>query len=126
MTSSKLPSFVTTPVDEIPQIVDRLHQSFHSHKTRPVEFRLKQLRKLYWAITDHAEEIVEACQKDLHKGVFDAYAAEIDFVREGILFINDNLAKWVKDEKAPDIKFPNWLLAPRIRKDPLGVVLIIG
>ncbi|RVX75487.1 hypothetical protein B0A52_00840 [Exophiala mesophila] len=126
MDSSKLPSFVETPVEDIPQIVDRLRQSFHSQKTRPIEFRLKQLRKLYWAITDHTEQILEACSKDLHKGVFDAYSAELDFVREGILLINKNLAEWVKDEKAPDIAFPNWLLSPRIRKDPLGVVLVIG
>ena len=126
MSSVALPPFVTTPVDDIPGIVNRLQRTFHSHKTRPVEFRLRQLRKLYWGITDHAEDIVQACQKDLHKGVFDAYAAEIDFVRDGILFLTQNLEKWVKDEKAADIAFPNWLLGPKIRKDPLGVVLVIG
>jgi beta-apo-4'-carotenal oxygenase len=43
-----------------------------------------------------------------------------------IVFICNNLAKWMKDEKAPDIPLMNAALSPKIRKDPLGVVLVIG
>jgi beta-apo-4'-carotenal oxygenase len=43
-----------------------------------------------------------------------------------IIFIQNNLKKWVEDEKAPDIPLLNTALNPRIRKDPIGTVLIIG
>jgi beta-apo-4'-carotenal oxygenase len=32
----------------------------------------------------------------------------------------------MKDEKAPDIDLMNSFLSPKIRKDPLGAVLVIG
>jgi len=43
-----------------------------------------------------------------------------------IIFICNNLEKWMKDESAPDISLTNKFLGPKIRKDPLGVVLVIG
>ncbi len=43
-----------------------------------------------------------------------------------IIFTCDNLESWAKDESAPDIPLLNKALNPRIRKDPLGVVLVIG
>lgn len=43
-----------------------------------------------------------------------------------IVFVTKNLEKWAKDEKAKDIPLTNALMSPRIRKDPLGCVLVIG
>merc|ERR1712000_700690 len=105
--SMKLPEFKTTPVDEIPEIVSRL-------------------RKLYWAIDDHKEELVEACRRDLNKGYFEAMVGEVNWVQNDIVFQTQNLEKWMRDEKPADIAWTNRLVSPRIRKDPLGVVLVIG
>lgn len=44
-----IPPLQSTPVDEISARVAKVRASFFEHKTRPVEFRLVQLRKLYWA-----------------------------------------------------------------------------
>lgn len=44
----KVPEFEHTPIDKIPVIYNRLQKSFLQHKTRPLEWRLTQLRKLYW------------------------------------------------------------------------------
>lgn len=52
--------------------------------------------------------------------------AEYGWVLNDIVFVQNNLPKWVKDEKAPDIPLANKLLAPHIRKEPLGTVLVIG
>lgn len=46
--SVQLPAFTNTPLDEIPKIVEEVRSTFFSQKTKPVEFRLRQLRKLYW------------------------------------------------------------------------------
>jgi beta-apo-4'-carotenal oxygenase len=43
-----LPAFSNTPVDEIPTIVEEVRSTFFTQKTKPIEFRLRQLRKLYW------------------------------------------------------------------------------
>ena len=43
-----------------------------------------------------------------------------------IIFVSNNVEKWAKDESAPDIPLMNRALWPKIRKDPMGAVLIIG
>lgn len=44
-----IPELQYTPVDDIQGRVAELRQTFLEHKTRDVEFRLVQLRRLYWA-----------------------------------------------------------------------------
>lgn len=56
MVASELPKLQYTPLDEIPERVDRLRKAFYEHKTRDVEFRLVQLRKLYWAYVAQARQ----------------------------------------------------------------------
>lgn len=122
----QLPPFVTTPTDQLSSTIERLRQGFWSSKTRDVQYRIRQLRKLYWAIEDNEPLILEACKKDLGKGFFESMVAEVAWVKNDIIFMTNNLEKWSKDERAPDIPFANKLMSPRIRKDPLGIVLVIG
>jgi len=75
---------------------------------------------------DNANALETACKQDLGKGKFEANIGELDFCTNTIIYICDNLKKWAKDEKAPDIPLANKLLSPKIRKDPLGCILIIG
>jgi len=124
--SVSVPPFENTLVAEIPKIVARVRNTFFTHRTRPASFRLTQLRKLYWAIVDHEAEILEACQRDLGKGYFEAQLGEITWLKNDIIFTCNNLEKWMKDEKPDDISWSNKLAGPRIRKDPMGVVLVIG
>lgn len=77
-------------------------------------------------LKDSEAAIVEACKQDLGKSTFESYVTELDWCTNDVVFVCTNLEKWAKDEKAPDIPLTNKLLSPRIRKDPLGCVLIIG
>jgi beta-apo-4'-carotenal oxygenase len=43
-----IPAFSHTPIDKIKAAHDRVTKSFFAHKTRSLEWRLQQLRKLYW------------------------------------------------------------------------------
>ena len=126
MAQNGIPEFVDTEVSSVPKLVARARGTFHTHKTRPVEFRLKQLRRLYWEINDQEREIREAVKRDLGKGFWDAMVSEIDWLKNDLVFMTSNLEKWMKDEKPDDISFSNRMVSPRIRKDPLGVVLVIG
>lgn len=124
--ATKVPTFEHTPLEDIPTISARVRKGFLSHNTRPLEFRLVQLRKLYWALKDNEDLIVEACKRDLGKPTFETHLAELSWCMNDIIFMQNNLAKWIKDEKPEDIALTNKIMSPRIRKDPLGAVLVIG
>ena len=78
------------------------------------------------SVKDHEAELLEANKLDLGKGTFETSLVEIDWTTNDLVFVCKNLAKWMKDEKPGDIPFANALVSPRIRKDPLGCVLVIG
>lgn len=78
------------------------------------------------SLKDHGNELAEACRRDLGKSTFEAFVSEIDWCLNDIVFVCKNLARWAKDEKAADIPFTLSALKPKIRKDPLGCVLVIG
>jgi beta-apo-4'-carotenal oxygenase len=126
MTSRRIPPFETTVVESISHTVTRLQTTFRSQKTKPLAWRLFQLRKLYWSISDAAPDLLEACKLDLGKPIFETYVGEIDWCKNDIVFVTKNLARWMKDEKAPDIPFMNVIMKPKIRKEPLGTILVIG
>ncbi|MCJ1227706.1 hypothetical protein MMC12_004364 [Toensbergia leucococca] len=121
-----IPDFHHTGTEGIADIYENVRRTFNTHKTKPIDFRLVQLRKLYWGLKDNEALIVEACKRDLGKSTFETYLAEICWCENDIIFMCDNLKKWAKDEKAPDIPLANSIVFPKIRKDPLGCILIIG
>ncbi|KXG53069.1 Aldehyde dehydrogenase NAD(P)-dependent [Penicillium griseofulvum] len=121
-----LPEFKATSLEEIPARVSTVRKTFYENKTRDLEFRLVQLRKLYWAIKDNEEAIMEACAQDLNKPRFETNLGESGWLLNDIVFTTRNLHKWAKDEKASDIDLAFKFMNPKIRKDPLGTVLVIG
>ena len=126
MASAKIAPFEATDVATIAATVNRVQTTYRSQKSKPIEYRLTQLRKLYWAISDHSAALVEACKLDLGKPVFETYLSEIDWCKNDIVFVTKNLASWMKEEKAPDMALMNTVMKPRIRKEPLGTILVIG
>ncbi|KAF2399538.1 aldehyde dehydrogenase [Trichodelitschia bisporula] len=122
----QLPTFEHTPVETIPAIAAGVRRAYLDHKTRPLEWRLKQLRSLYWGLKDNEAAIMEACRLDLGKPDYETYLTECGWCANDIIFTTQNLEKWMKDESPPDIPLMNKALSPRIRKDPLGTVLVIG
>jgi beta-apo-4'-carotenal oxygenase len=70
--------------------------------------------------------IFQACEKDLNKPRFETNLAESQWLLNDIVFTTRNLHQWVKDEKATDIDLAIKFMNPKIRKDPLGCVLVIG
>ena len=118
--------FEATAVDSIPSTVNLCKTTFRAQKSKPIAYRLLQLRKLYWGIHDNVDALTEACKKDLGKPTFETALSETDWCKNDIIFVTKNLEKWAKDESAPDMALPNKLFSPRIKKEPLGTVLIIG
>ncbi len=104
----------------------RLHrQYFHSGKTRPLNFRLGQLKALRQSIQHAEEQILTALAQDFGKPRFEAYATEVGFVLDEITYMLKHLPEWVKSEsvKTPLVHQPG---KSEIRSEPLGVSLIIA
>nr|XP_057905955.1 aldehyde dehydrogenase family 3 member B1 [Doryrhamphus excisus] len=107
------------------EIVDRLRLAFHSGITLSEQFRCAQLSKLMSMIKDNEKDILSALHKDLGKPKFEAILAEIDIVINEIHYAINNLPSWMQSD------YVNKTLATKlddcfVRKEPLGVVLIIG
>lgn len=126
MSSVKIAPFEATPIEGIKNTVNLCATTFRSQKTKPLSYRLTQLRKLYWAIHDNQDALIEALKQDLGKPTFESFLSEVDWCKNDIVFVTKNLKKWMKDESPPDIPLTNSLLNPKIRKEPLGNVLVIG
>lgn len=126
MGSSKIAPYEATAIDAIRSTVNLLKTNFHAQTTKPLSYRLTQLRKLYWGLVDYGDALVEAERQDLGKPTFEAWISDVDWCKNDILFVQKNLEKWMKDEPAPDMPLLNTLLNPTIRKEPLGTVLVIG
>ncbi len=114
-----------TELSSIPGLVARLRKSFDAGTTRPLEWRREQLRRLGALMTDNADQIVAALQRDLRKPALEAWVADVSFVRAEVKLALANLRRWTRPEK---VKTPIHLRPARSRivREPLGVVLIIA
>ncbi|KAI5286707.1 hypothetical protein KEM54_006575 [Ascosphaera aggregata] len=124
--SVDIPDFIPTPLNKIPIYTRQLRDSFIAGKTRDVGYRITQLRKFYWALKDREEKFLAAAKKDLNKPAYETLLTEYLFVLNEIIFVCDNLKKWMKPEKLDDVDLTFSIMRPVARKDPLGTVLIIG
>lgn len=123
---AQIPPLEYTPIDDIATTCAKVRATFLSHKTRPIEFRQQQLRKLYWGFKDNEALITEACKRDLGKSAFETYMVEYQWCMNDSIWMANKLPEFAKDEKPKDIAFTNKFVGPRIKKDPLGTALIIG
>jgi beta-apo-4'-carotenal oxygenase len=125
---ASIPEFVATPLEDIPGIAKRVRDKFRTHQTKDIEWRLVQLRKLYWALTDLAPMMQEALKRDLHKADVEAALQEVLWLRNDCMFMIDNVKNFAKDEKfgSPYVPMTFAMMKFYTRKDPLGAVLIIG
>ncbi len=100
-------------------------QLFNSGTTRPLAFRINQLKQLKEAILLHEPEIEEALYKDLRKSTYEAFGSEIGQLLREIDFTIKHLHAWAKPQAVatPLMLFPS---TSKIYRDPLGIVLIIG
>lgn len=113
----------------ISQQADRIYAAqqkfFASGATRPVSFRLKQLKILLKAIEENESLLNDALYKDLRKSAYETYGTEIGPVLAEIRHACKNLKDWMRKERVatPMIFFPS---SSYIIRDPLGTVLTIG
>ncbi|MEG4500243.1 aldehyde dehydrogenase [Microcoleus sp. F10-C6] len=110
-------------VGSVSDIIQQQRQFFATGKTKDVDFRIEQLKKLKSAIELNQSRIVDAVKADLGRPEFEAYL-EIASIAE-VNYALKNLKSWVKPRKVP-ASIDQFPASARIYPEPLGVALIIG
>jgi beta-apo-4'-carotenal oxygenase len=121
-----LQEFECTPIPELNKSVNKLRSTFRMNKTKDVQYRLVQLRKLYWSIKDNEALLHAALKQDLRKCAMECHLSETGMAMNEIMFMINNLERFTKDSPVEDVPFQFKLTNPRIRREPLGLALIIG
>lgn len=116
-----------TPLSEIAPNVQRLADAFHkTQKTHSVQFRLNQLRNVYFAIKDNIPALEDALEKDFCRLRAETKNLEILTGLNELVFIMANLHKWATPEKVTDLPLNLKLNPVYVERIPLGVVLVIS
>lgn len=107
------------------ETLQRLRASFSSGVTVPEEFRRAQLQQLLRMLKENEEKILKALHQDMAKPKFEVVLSELDIVTNEVHFALSNLRSWLQPE------YVTKTLATKVdtcfvRRQPLGVVLIIG
>ncbi|KAF4591814.1 aldehyde dehydrogenase 3B1 [Ophiocordyceps camponoti-floridani] len=123
---NSIPAFAPTPIAEISDGYHRVRSTFRSGRLRDLEYRKKQIRRLYWGLDDMRPVLIEALRRDMGKCAHEANLTEIDWVQVEAIGICDHLDDWASDESVVNLPFSFRLMKPRIRHEPLGTLLIIG
>jgi aldehyde dehydrogenase (NAD+) len=105
------------------KLLQQQRDFFATGKTRSIEFRLTQLRKLQTAVIAHQDQIIAAVRKDLCRAPYEAYF-ELNMLEE-LKTALKHLRQWVKPQRVATAitVFP---ASAWMQPQPLGVVLIIS
>jgi len=106
-------------------IVERQRKFFLSQKTKPISFRIQQLKKLRSLVIDNEEKLYAALKKDLGRPKFEAYMTDFNVVLHSLNDAIKNLKSWSKPKKVSTPKIL-WPAKSEIHNEPFGVTLIIG
>lgn len=106
-------------------VVARLRAAFRTGRTRPLDWRTAQLKRLRALLTECGDELADAVRADLGKSRKEAYRTEIDFTVREIDHTLERLADWLRPEPAPVPAVLAGATAHTVQ-DPLGVVLVIA
>ncbi len=112
-------------IESINNLVSQQREFFLTNATKPIDFRLKQLKKLKQAVLKYQDEIYDALWRDLHKCKTETFLTEITIVLNEINDHVKNIKKWAKPKK---VKTPIYLMPSKsfLMYEPFGVALIIA
>eukprot|EP00088_Acartia_fossae_P055283 TRINITY_DN6416_c0_g1_i1.p1 TRINITY_DN6416_c0_g1~~TRINITY_DN6416_c0_g1_i1.p1 ORF type:complete len:496 (+),score=129.72 TRINITY_DN6416_c0_g1_i1:51-1538(+) len=105
--------------------VNNLRNSFKEGVTKPIKWRVAQLKALDRMLVENEDKFIEALKQDLNKPVQDTVMAEIEFVKNDIISLLRNIDKWAANQPVSK-SLVTLLDKPYIHPEPYGVVLIIG
>ncbi len=106
-------------------IVQKQKQYFNNNTTRPLSFRIGQLKKLKSVLIRYEQELTKAISLDFQKGGFNTFLTEFTGLYVDLDKTIQKVSKWAKTRRVGN----NLLNVPGsslIIPEPLGVCLIIA
>ncbi|KNC56314.1 uncharacterized protein AMSG_11702 [Thecamonas trahens ATCC 50062] len=101
-------------------------RTFHkTGATLPQAWRLEQLQTLKRLLFECQDELIEALEADLSKCMTEAKVTELAQLFAEIDYAAANLGSWMKPESVKSASWVNSFDSIQVRRDPLGVILII-
>jgi len=106
---------------------DTLRSTFASQRTKSIKWRKWQLKQFWWMMEDNEQRWLDALTTDLGRHPFESATFEIQSYKRDVLRALENVEKWAAGS-APDGAglFFGKIGQAWLRKEPLGVALIIG
>ncbi|WAL67717.1 aldehyde dehydrogenase family protein [Amycolatopsis cynarae] len=119
------PSCPSRPVETIPDVVARLRATFHTGRTRPRQWRVRQLLALERLLAEQEQDLAAALEEDLGRNAVDAWMADLAPVAAESRFARKKLRAWMRDRR---VGLPLSARPGRAwyQYEPLGTVLVIG
>lgn len=116
---------MTMVANQVTDIVHNQRAFFYTHATKPLAFRVEQLKKLKRAIQANEEKLYQAIFSDFGKSKFDTYTTELSLIYSDIDYFVKNIKSLAAPERA-STNLVNQMGTSRIHREPLGVSLVIG
>ncbi len=107
------------------EIFSKQQDFFNSNKTKEIDFRIQQLKKLKRLLKENEGLLYKAIYEDFGKSEFETYISELSLIYHEINIFLKNIKKWSKRKKV-STNFANFPAKSYIIPEPLGNTLIIG
>ncbi len=98
--AASLPPVPHADVDGIPDLVARLRNRFQTGETRPLAWRLEQLKALESMLRDNEATLIEALGADLRKPEIEGFLMDVGIVATEIAMMRKKLRSWMKPQRA--------------------------
>ena len=112
------------PVDYT-DLVAGQREYFRSGATRPAEWRSQQLEAMKALLEDNRDRFFATLREDLRRNDVDSDLMDVGFCIKEAEYALRHMHHWMKPEREP-MPLPLQPGHVRVRRDPLGVTLIIG
>lgn len=106
-------------------MMQRLRHSYISGLTRPLTWRLEQLKQLKLMLQEHEADLLSALASDLGKSKAEGWLTELGYLNSDIDYTSKHLSKWMRGKRVSQ-PLMAWPGKSYLHPEPLGVVLIIG
>ncbi|MFI8929435.1 aldehyde dehydrogenase family protein [Streptomyces sp. NPDC053474] len=107
-------------------LVARLRATFRTGRTRPLDWRERQLTRLRALLSEHRDDFADALHADLGKPRAEAYRSEVDFSIREIDHTLEHLEEWLRPQDVDVRGVFGEAARAGTQYDPLGVVLVIA
>ncbi|WP_030684440.1 aldehyde dehydrogenase family protein [Streptomyces sp. NRRL B-1347] len=107
-------------------LVARLRATFRTGRTRPLDWRKRQLTQLRALLGEHRDDLADALHADLGKPRAEAYRSEVDFSIREIDHTLEHLEEWLRPHHVDVRGVFGDAASAGTQYDPLGVVLVIA